>query len=65
MEVSVTIGDDEVQTPYQIAQELHQHRLVVAAQRIKEDASVHQFIEAFDAKLVEESIKYPTLKAIS
>ena len=65
IEVIVEIGDNDIKTPYQIAQELHQERLLIAAQRIKEDDGVIHFIEQFDANLVDESIKYRTLKAIS
>jgi len=64
VEVVVEVGDDANQTPYGIAQDLHQHRLSLAAQRIKSDASVNTFINDFDATLVDESIKYRTIKAI-
>jgi len=65
IELSVEIGSSEDQTPYEIAQELHQHRLVLAGERIKQDESVITFIEQFNATLVDESIKYRTIKAIS
>jgi len=65
IELIIEIGDNDIKTPYQIAQELHQERLLIAAQRIKEDDGVIHFIEQFDANLVDESIKYRTLKAIS
>lgn len=65
IELSVEIGDNDIQTPYQIAQDLHRERLSIAADRIKADDGVLHFIEQFDANLVDESIKYRTLKAIS
>ena len=65
IELTVEIGDNEIQTPYQIAQDLHRERLSIAAERIKADDGVLHFIEQFDANLVDESIKYRTLKAIS
>jgi DNA polymerase-3 subunit gamma/tau len=64
VEVVVEIGDDEHQTPYEIAQKLHQHRLELASERIKSDVSVNTFINDFDANLVDASIKYRTIKAI-
>jgi len=64
VEVVVDIGGDANQTPYDIAQDLHHHRLELAAQRIKADVSVNKFINDFDANLVDESIKYRTIKAI-
>ncbi|MGB0898364.1 MAG: DNA polymerase III subunit gamma/tau C-terminal domain-containing protein, partial [Psychrobium sp.] len=65
IELIVEIGDNEIQTPYQIAQDLHRERLSIAADRIKSDDGVLHFIDQFDANLVDESIKYRTLKAIS
>lgn len=65
IELLVEVGTSEEQTPYEIAQELHQHRLVLAGERIKQDGSVVTFIEQFNATLVDESIKYRTIKAIS
>lgn len=63
--ISVEIGDNDVQTPFEIAQDLHHHRLKLAAERIKDDEGINNFINQFDANLVTESIKYRTLKAIS
>ncbi|MCG7531509.1 DNA polymerase III subunit gamma/tau [Psychrobium sp. MM17-31] len=65
IELEVEIGDNEVKTPFEIAQDLHQHRLSLAADCIKADEGVLNFISQFDANLVDESIKYRTLKAIS
>ncbi|MGB1298251.1 MAG: DNA polymerase III subunit gamma/tau [Psychrobium sp.] len=65
IELEIEVGDNDAQTPYEIAQDLHSHRLTLAAERIKSDASVLNFMSQFDANLVDESIKYRTLKAIS
>jgi len=65
IELIIEVGVSEEQTPYEIAQELHQHRLVLAGERIKQDEGVVTFIEQFNATLVDESIKYRTIKAIS
>lgn len=65
IELAVKIGDSEHKTPFTIAQELHQLRLELAGQCIKQDPAISQFIEQFGAIVDEESIKYRTIKAIN
>jgi len=65
IELDVNIGESEEQTPYSIAQDLHQLRLSLAAQCIEQDPSIIEFIEHFGATLDQSSIKYRTIKAIN
>mgnify|MGYP000053017610 FL=1 len=65
IELAVNIGDGAAKTPFTIAQELHQLRLSLASQCIKDDPAISQFIEQFGAIVDEESIKYRTIKAIN
>ena len=63
--LEIQIGVDEQLTPDQIAQNLHQQRMSLAQQCIASDSFINEFTQRFDATVINETIKYRSLKTAS